>query len=106
MQVYENIVTQLEGGDGSQAGAANGGSGGGASTSGREGPLASVLPPDQVAIAWIQYMRFCRRSESVNAARKVRDGWVDGGVMMVVLVMVVVVGMEQPSHPCYISSIL
>jgi hypothetical protein len=40
------------------------------------GPLAA-LPPDQQALAWIQYMRFAQRSESVMAMRKV-GGWVRG----------------------------
>jgi hypothetical protein len=35
------------------------------------GPIAD-LPSDQAALVWIQYMRFSRRSESVNASRKVR----------------------------------
>ena len=34
------------------------------------GPIAD-LPSDQAALVWIQYMRFSRRSESVNASRKV-----------------------------------
>jgi hypothetical protein len=35
------------------------------------GPIAD-LPPDQHALAWIQYMRFCRR-QSLLASRKVRE---------------------------------
>lgn len=34
------------------------------------GPIAD-LPSDQAALVWIQYMRFSRRCESLNASRKV-----------------------------------
>jgi hypothetical protein len=37
------------------------------------GPI-TALPSDQAGLVWIQYMRFCRRSESVTASRKVRRG--------------------------------
>jgi hypothetical protein len=63
-QVYEGLVSQLEPPKDPQQQQQQ-------LSSSRE---VANLPPDQQALVWIQYMRFCRRGESLTACRRVSGG--------------------------------
>eukprot|EP00879_Flechtneria_rotunda_P025212 GHRR01026781.1.p1 GENE.GHRR01026781.1~~GHRR01026781.1.p1 ORF type:complete len:542 (+),score=148.52 GHRR01026781.1:427-2052(+) len=70
-EVYEALVKQLEPPPGvlQQQQQPNGNAEPAAAPQPAGGPIAS-LPPDQHALVWVQYMRFSRRIESINFARR------------------------------------